>query len=217
MKKQIVLLTLIFTVIPALRASWGDFSTTNTRSHSSSRTIKSQEVKRQLEALLGALQGGMGTKSTSSIISRLTTALENFGHNMPDIMESAQQEGMATALTPLFRQLASATQRLIERHEPNREATCKKMIALIYANHPPAQAHAPEHAPCHKKLALGWHPGAIVGLWEHYVEGTPHAANLITFCSQCMETLRPLLDDAARRKHECTQLRNALWQFESSL
>lgn len=209
MKKQVIAFTLSLMLIPALHAGWGNGTATHSQ--------QPQGVARQIEKLINSINTAINRGSASSIVSPLVTALENFGYSLPDIMYTAQQNGTQTALKAQFRQLAAVTHRLIEIHEPDRSRTCKKMLAIIYANHPPAQAHAPEHAPCHKTLALGWHPGAIVGLWEHYVEGTPHAANLITFCSTCMADLREILDDAARRKQECTRLKNALWQFEQQL
>ncbi len=206
MKKQIILLSLALILPQAIHAGWGnDFSST-TSTYRVSASITPQNALAQIKKL-------MATRN----ISQLVRGLESLGEQMPEIMQAAQHEGTAAALRAQCQQLVSSTRQLIARQEPNRTNTVNKMLAIIYANHPPAQAHAPEHAPCHRTLTLGWRPGALEGLWEQYVEGTPHAANLITFCSTCMRSLRVILDDAARRKQECTQLQNALWQFEQQL
>lgn len=201
-----------------MNADWGNDNINSTPSaYRTSSSVNLQDVKRQLEKQLISVKSALNRRSASAIVPSVVRALESFGHNMPEIMQAAQQNGTSTALKAQFKQLASALHQLIEIHEPNQAKTCKQIIAIIYAHHPPAQAHAPEHAACLKTLELAWHPGAIVGLWEQYVEGTPHASSLITFCSTCMRDLKVLLLDAAQRKQECTQLSNALWQFEQQL
>lgn len=206
MKKQTLLLALSLVFTQVLNAGWGNDFNSTTSTYRGSASITPQNALQQIKKL-------MATRN----IPQVVRGLESLGEHMPEIMQAAEQEGSAAALSAQCRQLVSTIRQLIAQHEPNRTSTIKKMLAIVYAHHPPAQANAPEHAPCHRTLTLGWHPGALEGLWEQYVEGTPHAANLITFCSRCMRSLRVILDDAARRQQECTALKNALWQFESAL
>jgi hypothetical protein len=220
MKKQILAVILGSTLlIPVLHAKWQGTQPIPTPvviKHNVA-AIKTQDIKRQCEQLISKITSAFSCDSIKPIIPLFIAALENFGNLMPEIMEAAQADGTEVAIRAHMRQLAHLAHRMCDAYKPNRDQICKKMVATIYATHPPARAQEAEHAPCHKILELDWQPGAIVGLYEYYVDGTPHAPNLITFCSKCMASLKKLLDDAAQRKQECNQLENALWQFEQQL